>query len=219
MLVHRMHKLQIAFPVSARRLQTRHSHQVWDQLLEQLTCSCHPDHDIMGPDSHTLSMQVCTAQLGYTVQASRLCNTFTCNSTADCSNSGVCDAATSACTCRAGFIGPDCAISTGLCNSTATVANSSAAAGNSSGICCSTGVVDSTGGCCDSGTICAAVLQSQCFLPHLRALTHIMEHHGFLPYLAAWMHHGTLWLLTILESMGYMMAHNSLCCWPASCVS
>ena len=161
----------------------------------------------MGPDSHTLSMQVCTAQLGYTAQASRLCNTFTCNSTADCSNSGVCDAATSACTCRAGFTGPDCAISTGLCNSTASVANSSAAGGNSSGICCSTGVVDSAGGCCDSGTVCAAVLQSQCVLPYLRghgytlwntmASYHtwqhgcIMEHYGFLPYLRAWIHDGT----------------------------
>ncbi|KAL3160933.1 disintegrin and metalloproteinase with thrombospondin motifs [Trebouxia sp. C0009 RCD-2024] len=99
---------------------------------------------------------VCTAELGYTAQSSRLCNTFTCNSTADCSNSGVCNAATSACTCQPGFTGPDCAISTGLCNSTAGLSNSSAAAGNSSEICCSTGAVDSAGGCCDSGVVSEA---------------------------------------------------------------
>lgn len=109
---------------------------------------------------HTgIVMQVCTAQLGYTASSSRLCNTFACTSTADCSNNGVCDAATSACQCQSGFTGPNCGISTGLCNSTASASNSTAAAaGNSSQICCSTGVVDSAGGCCDSGKICTALL-------------------------------------------------------------
>ncbi|KAA6429297.1 MAG: type 1 repeat-containing [Trebouxia sp. A1-2] len=96
---------------------------------------------------------VCTSQLGYTPLSSRLCNTFTCNTTADCSNNGVCNATTSACQCQAGYTGPNCAISTGLCNTTATASNSSAAGSNSTEICCSTGIVNSNGTCCTSGVV------------------------------------------------------------------
>lgn len=105
-----------------------------------------------------LLLQVCTSQLGYTPLSSRLCNTFTCNTTADCSNNGVCNATTSACQCQSGYTGPDCAISTGLCNTTATASNSSAASSNYSEICCSTGIVNSNGTCCTSGACDAARL-------------------------------------------------------------
>ncbi|DBA94822.1 TPA: A disintegrin and metalloproteinase with thrombospondin motifs [Trebouxia sp. C0004] len=96
---------------------------------------------------------VCTSQLGYTPLSSRLCNTFNCNTTADCSNNGVCNATTSACQCQSGYTGPNCAISTGLCNTTATASNSSAAGSNSTEICCSTGIVNSNGTCCSSGIV------------------------------------------------------------------
>ena len=98
--------------------------------------------------------QVCTSQLGYTPSASRLCNTFTCNSTADCSDNGVCNTTTSACQCQSGYTGPNCAISTGLCNTTATASNSTAAGSNSTEICCSTGIVNNNGTCCASGKAC-----------------------------------------------------------------
>lgn len=95
-------------------------------------------------------LQVCTSQLGYTPLSSRLCNTFTCNTTADCSNNGVCNTTTSACQCQSGYTGPNCAISTGLCNTTATASNATTT-GNSTDICCSTGIVNSNGTCCTSG--------------------------------------------------------------------
>ena len=82
----------------------------------------------------------------------RLCNTFTCNTTADCSNNGVCNTTTSACQCQSGYTGPNCAISTGLCNTTATASNATTT-GNSTDICCSTGIVNSNGTCCTSGLL------------------------------------------------------------------
>ena len=101
--------------------------------------------------------------MGYQSPASRPCNIFTCQTNNDCSQNGVCTSGS--CQCSKGFTGASCNIAFGSCaespNGLPSTTPPPSSLSATTPLCCSTGVVDSQGTCCQSGGLYLLVINNQ----------------------------------------------------------